>query len=159
MSDDLYGHEFTLADGRQASLEEHRGQVLLIVNTASKCGFTPQFSGLQALHKKYADRGLVVLGFPCNQFAKQDPGTMEEIVAFCQNNYEVDFPMAQKIKVNGKDAHPLYRSLKSAAPGLLGSPGVKWNFTKFLVDRQGQVKRFAPKVSPKQIETEIEALL
>ena len=130
------------------------------MNTASKCGFTPQFEGLEELNKKYADKGLVVLGFPCNQFGKQDPGTMGEITEFCQLNYGVSFTMAEKIDVNGNNAHPLYQFLKSSAKGVLGSEGIKWNFTKFLINRDGEVvKRFAPTVKPQEISDAIEALI
>ncbi|HNH91622.1 glutathione peroxidase [Accumulibacter sp.] len=121
--------------GGSQSLADYAGQVLLIVNTASECGFTPQYAGLQALYEKYRERGLVVLGFPCNQFGAQEPGEASEIAAFCQKNYGVTFPMFAKVEVNGEHAHPLFRHLKKAAPGLLGSEAIKWNFTKFLVDR------------------------
>lgn len=142
------------------ALEVYRGKVLLVVNTASKCGFTPQFEGLEALHKAYADRGLVVLGFPCSQFGNQDPGSNEEIAAFCTKNYGVSFAMHQKIEVNGSGAHPLFELLKSAQPGLLGSKGIKWNFTKFLVDTEGRVvERIAPKTAPEDMREAIEKLL
>jgi glutathione peroxidase len=134
--------------------------VVLIVNTASKCGFTPQYTGLEALYRKYKDRGFVVLGFPCNQFGSQEPGNAEEIANFCSLTYDVDFPMMAKIDVNGPQTHPLYAYLKHAKKGLLGSEGIKWNFTKFLVDRTGDVKgRFAPTDTPESLEGAIEALL
>jgi glutathione peroxidase len=134
--------------------------VVLIVNTASKCGFTPQFEGLEALYTKYKDRGFVVLGFPCNQFGAQEPGNAEEIASFCALTYDVDFPMMTKIDVNGPKTHPLFAYLKKEKKGLLGTANVKWNFTKFLVDRKGQVvERFAPTVEPKSLESAIEALL
>jgi glutathione peroxidase len=142
------------------ALSDYRGQVLLIVNTASACGFTPQFAGLETLHQTLGPKGLAVLGFPCNQFGSQDPGSNEEIGAFCQMNYGVSFPMMAKVNVNGQDAHPLFAWLKNQAPGLLGSEGIKWNFTKFLVNRQGQViKRYAPLDKPSGIAADIEAAL
>lgn len=156
----IYDLNFNLADGAEQSMQSYKDKVLLIVNTASKCGFTPQFEGLEELNKKYADKGLVVLGFPCNQFGKQDPGTMGEITEFCQLNYGVSFTMAEKIDVNGNNAHPLYQFLKSSAKGVLGSEGIKWNFTKFLINRDGEVvKRFAPTVKPQEISDAIEALI
>ena len=134
--------------------------MLLIVNTASQCGFTPQFAGLEALYTRYKDRGFEILGFPCNQFGAQEPGTADEIGSFCQKNYGVTFPMFAKVEVNGDDAHPLFQHLKKEARGLLGSEGIKWNFTKFLVDRDGSVvKRFAPAATPESLAAEIEALL
>lgn len=149
----------TLA-GKPTTLADFRGNVLLIVNTASKCGFTPQYAGLQELHQKYQDRGLVVMGFPSNQFGQQEPGDHEEIAQFCERNYGVGFPMFEKIDVNGAGAHPLFRHLKAAAPGLLGSEAIKWNFTKFLVARDGTVfKRYAPQTSPKDLQDDIEKLL
>ena len=157
---DLYSHALTMLDGRQTSLGEWRGKVLLIVNTASKCGFTPQYAGLEALHRKYGPQGLVVLGAPCNQFGAQEPGDAAEIASFCTTRYEVDFPMTAKLEVNGAEAHPLFRDLKAAAPGLLGSEAIKWNFTKFLVDRNGRVvDRFAPTATPESLASRIEALL
>ena len=156
----LYDFSAETLDGQPAPLREYQGKVVLIVNTASKCGFTGQYAGLEALYRKYRDRGLVVLGFPCNQFGKQEPGDAAEIASFCSLTYDVDFPMMKKIEVNGPKAHPLYAYLKKAKKGFLGSEGIKWNFTKFLVDRQGQVVgRFAPTVEPKALEGEIEALL
>jgi glutathione peroxidase len=147
-------------DGADVPLKQYAGKALLIVNTASACGFTPQLAGLEALHQSYADQGLVVLGFPCNQFGRQDSGTNEEIAAFCQTNYGVSFPMMEKINVNGADAHPLYQWLTSAAPGILGSKAIKWNFTKFLIGKDGQViKRYAPLDKPEGLKKEIEAAL
>lgn len=146
--------------GLPKSMEAYRGKVLLIVNTASKCGFTPQFAGLEALYQQYKDRGFAVLGFPCNQFAEQDPGDNEEILSFCQVNYGVSFPMFDKIEVNGSNTHPLFEYLKKEAPGMLGLTAVKWNFTKFLADREGNVvERFAPNTEPASIAPAIEALL
>jgi glutathione peroxidase len=155
-------YDFTVdtLDGHPKALADYRGEVLLVVNTASKCGFTPQYAGLEALHRKYAGRGLRVLGFPCNQFGAQEPGDAAEIANFCSLTYDVDFPMFAKIEVNGPNAAPLYGFLKKEKRGLLGTEGIKWNFTKFLVDRQGQVKaRFAPSVKPEDLEGEIEKLL
>ncbi|KUJ82661.1 glutathione peroxidase [Microbulbifer flavimaris] len=156
----LYEKALKTQDGRDTTLGEHAGKVLLIVNTASKCGFTPQYKGLEALYQKYRDRGLEVLGFPCNQFGKQEPGSDEEIQSFCELNFGVSFPLYSKVEVNGDNAHPLFQELKKEAPGLLGTEAIKWNFTKFLVGRDGQVvKRFAPKDKPESLEAEIEALL
>lgn len=156
----LYSIPLKTQDGRETTLEEYRGKVLLAVNTASKCGFTPQYKGLEALYEKYRDRGLVVLGFPCNQFGKQEPGSDDEIREFCELNFGVNFPLFAKLDVNGPDAHPLFVELKEQAPGLMGTEGIKWNFTKFLIDRDGQVvKRFAPKDKPEELESEIESLL
>jgi glutathione peroxidase len=147
-------------DGQPVPLERFRGQVMLIVNTASACGFTPQFAGLQKLHDTYGPRGLAVLGFPCNQFGAQDPGSNEEIATFCQRNFGVDFPMMAKVDVNGGDAHPLYRWLTAEAPGLLGSKAIKWNFTKFLIGRDGRViRRYAPQDAPEKLAKDIEAAL
>jgi len=149
----------TLA-GKPTTLAPYAGKVLLIVNTASQCGFTPQYAGLEALYKTFKERGLVVLGFPCDQFGHQEPGTAEEIAGFCQQNYGVTFPMHAKIEVNGDDAHPLYVSLKKAARGVLGTQAIKWNFTKFLVDRKGEVvERYAPNVAPESLAADIERLL
>ena len=146
--------------GEPARLEDYRGKVLLIVNTASKCGLTPQFAGLEELHQAYADKGLVVLGFPCNQFAGQDPGSNEEIANFCQLNYGVSFKMHEKIDVNGSGTSPLFRLLKSEQKGLLNTEAIKWNFTKFLVDREGHVvERVAPRTEPHEIRAKIERLL
>lgn len=155
-------YDFTARDikGNEKKLADYRGQVLLIVNTASKCGFTPQFEGLQTLYKQLGERGLQVLGFPCNQFMSQDPADEETISQFCTMNYGVDFPMFSKVDVNGKDAHPLFRFLKSEAKGLLGSEKVKWNFTKFLVSRDGRVVgRYPPTTKPEDIKADIEKLL
>jgi len=155
-------HEFTVRtiEGAEQSLGDHRGKVLLIVNVASRCGLTPQYTALEALQRKHAEHGFSVLGFPCNQFGGQEPGTEAQILEFCTLNYEVSFPMYGKVEVNGEGTHPLYAHLKSAAPGLLGSESLKWNFTKFLVDREGRVvRRYAPTDSPDSIEKDIEALL
>ncbi len=150
----------TKADGSSADLSDHKGEVLLIVNVASQCGFTPQYGGLEALQRKYGNRGFTVLGFPCNQFGAQEPGDAEEIANFCKLNYDVSFPLYGKIDVNGDNAAPLYRHLKDEAPGLLGSKAIKWNFTKFLVDRSGKVvKRYAPQTRPEELAKDIEALL
>lgn len=156
----VYDYDAKTLDGKAATLADFKGKVLLIVNTASQCGFTPQFTGLEALYERYRERGFAVLGFPCNQFGEQDPGTAEEIGAFCQKNYGVSFPMFEKIEVNGDAAHPLYQWLKQSAPGVLGSERIKWNFTKFLIDRNGQVKaRYAPLTKPEQLAEDIEAIL
>ena len=157
---DIYQHSARTIGGREVSLGDWRGKVLLIVNTASKCGFTPQYEGLEALHARYADRGFAVLGFPCNQFLGQEPGGEAEIASFCALTYQVDFPMFAKIEVNGGGVHPLWKALKKAVPGLLGSESIKWNFTKFLVDRGGHVvDRFAPRTRPEEIGPRIETLL
>ena len=156
----VYDFEANLIDGKPVKLSTFRGKVLLIVNTASKCGFTPQFAGLEALHEKYADQGLAVLGFPSNQFGAQDPGTNEEIGAFCTTNYGVSFPMMEKIDVNGSNAAPLYQWLTKEKPGLLGSTAIKWNFTKFLIGRDGTVlKRYAPLDTPASLTRDVEAAL
>jgi glutathione peroxidase len=155
-------YDFTarLADGTEVSMADYRGKVVLAVNVASKCGFTPQYSGLEQLHRTYHDRGLVVLGFPCNQFGDQEPGTEQEISAFCRVNYDVTFPIFSKVEVNGSGAHPLYKWLKRKAPGLLRVQLVPWNFTKFLIDRDGEkVKRFSPDFEPAKLAEPIEALL
>ena len=160
MANSLYDFEATDIQGRSVPLSQYQGKVLLIVNTASACGFTPQYKGLQALHEQYADRGLVVLGFPCNQFGAQEKGSDDEIASFCELNFGVSFPLFKKVDVNGADAHPLFVQLKKRAPGLLGSQGIKWNFTKFLIGENGQVvKRFAPTTKPEELSSEIEALL
>lgn len=154
-------YDFTVKDdlGEEVSLERYKGEVLLIVNTASKCGFTPQFEGLEILYETYKEQGFTVLGFPCNQFANQDPGTMEEIKEFCSINYGVTFPLFQKIDVNGEKAHPLFVFLKEQQHSLFGK-NIKWNFTKFLVDREGNVvARFAPTVEPAKLESKIRKLL
>lgn len=160
MDSSLYQISAQRLDGTAQSLADYAGKVLLVVNTASQCGFTPQYEGLEALYQRYGAQGLVVLGFPCNQFGSQEPGSAEEIAGFCQKNYGVSFPMFAKIDVNGDDAHPLYRLLKQAARGLLGSEAIKWNFTKFLIDRQGNVvERYAPTTAPEALTKDIEALL
>jgi glutathione peroxidase len=147
-------------DGKTVKLSAYKGKVLLIVNTASACGFTPQFGGLEKLWEQYKDQGLVVLGFPSNEFGSQDPGSNDEIASFCQVNYGVSFPMMAKIEVNGGGAHPLYKWLTKEAPGFLGTQGIKWNFTKFLVGRDGQViKRYAPQDAPEKLAGDIEAAL
>ncbi|MCO3581452.1 glutathione peroxidase [Pseudomonas aeruginosa] len=160
MSDSLLSIPCTTIKGEQKTLADFGGKALLVVNTASKCGFTPQYQGLEALWEKYRERGLVVLGFPCNQFGKQEPGDEGEISQFCELNYGVSFPLFRKIEVNGAGAHPLFVSLKKRVPGLLGSQGIKWNFTKFLIGRDGQVvKRYAPTTKPEELSSAIEALL
>ncbi len=156
----VYDFEALSIDGQPAHLATQRGKVLLIVNTASQCGFTPQFAGLEKLWQQYRDRGLVVVGFPSNEFGGQDPGSNDEIATFCQRNYGVSFPMMSKVKVNGAQAHPLWQWLTAEAPGLLGSKAVKWNFTKFLVGKDGQViRRYAPTDAPESIAKDIEAAL
>ena len=156
----VYDFEALTINGKSVPLSQYKGKPLLIVNTASACGFTPQFAGLEELHKTYADKGLVVLGFPCNQFGAQDKGSNDEIAEFCQLNYGVSFPMMAKIDVNGGDAHPLYQWWSSEAPGLLGTKAIKWNFTKFLVGKDGQVlKRYAPTDKPNSMADDIEAAL
>ncbi|SAK58976.1 glutathione peroxidase [Caballeronia temeraria] len=156
----IYGFSAETLDGATVSLDTYRDKVLLIVNTASECGFTPQYKGLQEVYQQYAARGFAVLGFPCNQFGKQEPGDAEQIGAFCEKNYGVTFPMFAKIEVNGSNAHPLYKYLKDKEPGLLGIEAIKWNFTKFLVDRQGKViKRYGPQTKPESITGDIEKLL
>ncbi len=155
-------YEFSAArlDGHEEKLADYRGQVLLIVNTASACGFTPQYAGLEALYGKLHGDGLTILGFPCNQFGAQEPGSEAEIGAFCQKNYGVTFPMFSKIEVNGANAHPLYKYLKDAKPGLLGTEAIKWNFTKFLIGKDGEpVARYAPNTKPEELETPIRKLL
>jgi glutathione peroxidase len=156
----VYDFEALSIDGQNVALSQLRGRVLLIVNTASACGFTPQFTGLEKLHQQYGAQGLAVIGFPCNQFASQDPGDNTQIADFCQRNYGVSFQMMSKIDVNGADAHPLYQWLKHQAPGILGSQAIKWNFTKFLVGRDGRViRRYAPQDTPEKIAGDIEAAL
>jgi glutathione peroxidase len=156
----VYDYSARRLDGHEEKLSDYRGQVLLIVNTASQCGFTPQYSGLEALYTKLHDEGLTVLGFPCNQFGAQEPGGETEIGAFCQKNYGVSFPMFAKIEVNGAHAHSLYKYLKDAKPGVLGSEAIKWNFTKFLIDRNGEpVARYAPQTKPEELEAPIRKIL
>jgi glutathione peroxidase len=156
----VYDYAAPSIDGEQRPLSDYRGQALLIVNVASRCGFTPQYTGLEALYRKYRDRGFSVLGFPCDQFGHQEPGDEAQIRDFCTLTYGVSFPLFAKIKVNGDDAHPLYRYLKQARPGLLGSTGIKWNFTKFLVGRDGEpLQRYAPADKPESLERDIEAAL
>lgn len=156
----IYDFTCTNGQGKPKSLADYQGKVLLVVNTASKCGFTPQLEGLEELYKSYHDRGLEILGFPCNQFGKQDPGSNDEIQEFCQLNYGVSFPMFGKIEVNGRGADPLFVHLRKEAPGALGTTGIKWNFTKFLIDSDGNVvKRYAPATKPSDIEADIEAQL
>ena len=156
----VYDFTAKTIDGQDESLGAFRGKVLLIVNVASKCGFTPQYSGLESIYEKYRDQGFAVLGFPCNQFGSQEPGNEEEIRNFCSLNYGVTFPMFSKIDVNGPGAHPLYAYLKNAKPGLLGTEGIKWNFTKFLIDRNGEpVHRYAPADKPAALEADIESAL
>jgi glutathione peroxidase len=156
----IYDFTATTLEGRDVSLSDYAGKVLLVVNTASKCGFTPQYEGLEALYGKYHAKGFTILGFPCNQFGAQEPGGAAEIARFCSQTYGVTFPMFAKIDVNGTSAHPLYRFLKGEAKGVLGTGAIKWNFTKFLVGRNGEVAgRFAPAVAPKELEGQIEKLL
>ncbi|KTD85395.1 glutathione peroxidase [Paenibacillus etheri] len=156
----IYDFEVNTLRGAEESLSKYKGKVLLVVNTASKCGFTPQYKGLQEVYEKFKDRGFEVLGFPSNQFAGQEPGESDEIAEYCEINYGVTFPMFEKIDVKGDEAHPLFKYLSKEAPGVLGSKSVKWNFTKFLVDQDGRVlKRFAPKTTPQQIESYISKLL
>ncbi len=160
MTKPVYEFSAKTIAGQDASLELYRGKVLLIVNTASQCGYTPQYKGLEALYKKYKEQGLEVLGFPCNQFGGQEPGGEAEIAKFCEVSFGVTFPLFAKIDVNGAGAHPLFKHLEAEAPGILGSKSIKWNFTKFLVDRHGQVrKRFGPRDAPAEIAPEIEAEL
>ncbi|MBO9545183.1 glutathione peroxidase [Caulobacter sp.] len=156
----VYDYSAKTLDGQDVSLADYRGQVLLIVNTASKCGFTPQYEGLEALYKSHKDRGFTVLAFPCNQFGAQEPGNAEEIANFCSLTYDVTFPVMSKIDVNGADAHPLYKFLKKEQKGLLGTEAIKWNFTKFLIGKDGEVvERFAPTVKPEDLKVAVEALL
>ncbi len=160
MSDSIYDFKATLLNGEEVHLDAYRGKVLLIVNTASECGFTPQYAGLETLYQNLKSKGFVVLGFPCNQFGAQEPGDATAIEQFCQVNFGVTFPMFAKIEVNGENTHPLYAYLKHEAAGLLGTEAIKWNFTKFLVDRDGQVvERYAPATKPEDLAEAIEALL
>tara|TARA_R110001599_G_scaffold16650_11_gene67471 strand:+ start:16259 stop:16738 length:480 start_codon:yes stop_codon:yes gene_type:complete len=157
---ELFKIDVHTIDGKVQSMNDYAGKVLLVVNVASRCGFTPQYEGLEALHRQYKDQGLVVMGFPCNQFAGQEPGTDSEIATFCETRFNVSFPMFAKLKVNGDDAHPLYQYLKGEKPGLLGTEAVKWNFTKFLVDRDGRVvNRYGSADKPEKIAADIAALL
>lgn len=157
---DIYGFKVKDIEGKERSLDTFRGKVMVIVNVASKCGYTSQYEGLETLYKKYKERGLVVLGFPCNQFGGQEPGTEAEIQGFCETKFHVTFPLFAKIAVNGSNTDPLYDYLKKEEPGLLGTQAIKWNFTKFLVDRSGKVKkRFAPQATPEAMDSEIGALL
>lgn len=156
----IYDFQVTTIDGQAQTLDTYRGEALLIVNVASKCGFTPQYTGLEALYRKYKDKGFTILGFPCDQFGNQEPGTEAEIKNFCSLNYNVSFPLFAKIEVNGNQAHPLYQYLKTAQKGLLGSEAIKWNFTKFLVNKDGTVvKRYAPTDTPERIEKDLVPLL
>ncbi len=160
MSDSIYDIEVESIGGEKRKLGEYKDQVMLIVNTASQCGFTPQYEGLENLHKKFKDQGLVVLGFPCNQFGQQEPGSAEDIQSFCQVNYGVSFPMHTKVDVNGQSAHPLFQHLKKAQKGVLGTEAIKWNFTKFLVNKNGEVvDRYAPNTKPEDMAGDIEKLL
>ncbi|MDX1597085.1 MAG: glutathione peroxidase [Marinobacter sp.] len=160
MTESIYDFKVRDIKGNEHDMAEYKGKVLLIVNTASKCGFTPQFEGLQGLHSELGDKGLAVLGFPCNQFMNQDPADEDTISQFCSLNYGVDFPMFAKVDVNGTEAHPLYRFLKKEATGVMGSEKVKWNFTKFLVNREGKViRRYPPTTKPEAIRADIEKLL
>ena len=160
MSDSIYDFKATLLNGEEVDLDAYRGKVLLIVNTASECGFTPQYAGLETLYQNLKSKGFVVLGFPCNQFGAQEPGDATAIEQFCQVNFGVTFPMFAKIEVNGENTHPLYAYLKHEAAGLLGTEAIKWNFTKFLVDRHGQVvERYAPATKPEDLAEAIETLL
>ena len=156
----IFDYSADTLGGTPTSLAEYRGQVLLIVNTASQCGFTPQYQGLEAVYQQFKQRGVSVLGFPCNQFGQQEPGQADEIGAFCEKNYGVTFPLFAKIDVNGDQAHPLFKQLKKDAPGILGTQAIKWNFTKFLVRKDGSVyKRYAPTTTPEQLIADIETLL
>ena len=156
----VYDYSATLANGTEASLSDYKGQVLLVVNTASKCGFTPQYEGLEKLYQDHKDAGFSVLAFPCNQFGAQEPGSTEEIVEFCETRFKTSFPLFEKIEVNGDGTHPLYKHLKSSVKGIMGTERIKWNFTKFLVNQQGKVvKRYAPSTKPEAIASDIEALL
>ena len=156
----ILDHEVKKPGGATEQLRAHEGKVLLVVNVASKCGFTPQYAGLEALYRRYKDRGFEVLGFPCNQFGNQEPGDAQEIATFCSTSYDVTFPVFAKIEVNGPQADPLFEQLKKDAPGLMGLTSIKWNFTKFLIDRKGHVaRRYAPTTRPEDIAKDIEALL
>jgi len=154
----IYDFTAKTIDGKETSLDAYRGSVVLIVNVASKCGFTPQYAGLESLYQKYKDQNFVVLGFPCNQFGSQEPGSESEIMSFCNLEYGVTFPLFAKIDVNGPNAHPLYSYLKTVKPGILGTEGIKWNFTKFLVDRNGNpIRRYAPSDKPEAIDSDVQS--
>jgi glutathione peroxidase len=156
----IYDFKADSLDGAPVDLAQYRGKVLLIANTASECGFTPQYKGLEAVYQQFKDQGVEVLGFPCNQFGGQEPGSAEQIGAFCEKNYGVTFPLFAKVDVNGSDAHPLFKHLKSEAPGLMGTEAIKWNFTKFLVKKDGTVfKRYAPQTEPQELMGDIKKLL
>ncbi len=156
----VFDFEATTLEGEHQPLSTYHGQVLLVVNVASECGFTPQYAGLESLYRRYKDRGLAVLGFPCNQFGGQEPGSAAEVREFCTSHYDISFPLFARIDVNGPNTHPLYQYLKQEQKGLLGTEAIKWNFTKFLVDRQGRVvKRYAPKATPESLAADIDALL
>lgn len=160
MSNSIYDIEVQTIDGKPVTLSQYQGKVMLIVNVATLCGYTPQYQGLEWLYEKYQDQRFVVLGFPCNQFGEQEPGTEKEIKNFCETKYHITFPLFAKLDVNGKHAHPLYQYLKSKKPGLLGTKAIKWNFTKFLISREGQViTRFSPQKKPEDISTAIEQAL
>jgi glutathione peroxidase len=160
MAQEFYSFEVKATNGQSVALSDYRGKVVLVVNVASRCGYTPQYDGLQKLYSKYRDQGLVILGFPCNQFGAQEPGSNDEIQSFCQMNFGVEFPIFKKIDVNGAHADPLFGWLKKSAPGILGTEMIKWNFTKFLIGRDGQViDRFAPQTTPLELEKPIEAAL
>jgi glutathione peroxidase len=156
----VYDFRIKTIDGVEVSLSDYKGQVLLMVNVASRCGFTPQYKGLEELYRKYHDRGLAILGFPCNQFGSQEPGSASEIKTFCETNYNITFPLFSKIDVNGQNAHPLYEFLKGVKRGIFGTRNIKWNFTKFLVDRKGNpIKRYSPRVKPETLTGDIQRLL
>ncbi|SMF96464.1 glutathione peroxidase [Methylomagnum ishizawai] len=160
MSADIYAFQSKTLTGEPLDFAQFRGKAILVVNTASRCGFTPQYAGLEKLYQDYKDRGLVVVGFPCNQFGAQEPGDAVEIGAFCEKNYGVSFPLSEKVEVNGEGAHPVFAYLKHALPGTLGSEGIKWNFTKFLIDREGKpVKRYGSMTKPEELVEDIEAAL
>lgn len=159
MSSDFYSFNSILSNGKEVSMQDYSGKVVLVVNTASKCGFTPQYEGLQNLYEKYKDKGFEILGFPCDQFAHQEPGSDEDIQQFCKLNFGVNFPLFKKINVNGKDTDPLFKYLKKTLPGKIGSR-IQWNFTKFLIDAEGKpIKRFSPKTIPEKLESDIQELL
>lgn len=160
MSNSIYDLDYVANNGDTIPFKQYEGKVLLIVNTASKCGFTPQYDGLEALYKKHKDQGLEVIGFPCDQFGHQEPGSDSDIAQFCEMRFNLSFPLSKKVEVNGDNAAPIYKLLKSEAPGVLGTKGIKWNFTKFLVNKEGNVvKRYSPRTKPEQIEEDINAAL